>query len=87
MHKDEEEILLKAMLPEGYSYKFLKYELQPNNLQEIKFSLETRVNVSQQTSVKQFLSAQAALSTYRQADQTTTRRAPEPNAVALENVL
>ena len=26
-------------------------------LQEIKFSLETRVNVSQQTSVKQFLSA------------------------------
>ena len=57
MHNVEEEILLKAMLPEGYSYKFLKYELQPNNLQEIKFSLEARVNVSQQTSVKQFLSA------------------------------
>ena len=49
--------MLKAMLPEGYSYKFLKYELQTNNLQEIKFSLEARVNVSQQTSVDQFLSA------------------------------
>ena len=44
--------MLKAMLPEGYSYKFLNYELQPNNLQEIKFSQEARVNVSQQTRVK-----------------------------------
>jgi hypothetical protein len=42
--------LLKAILPKGYSYRFLKFELQPNNLQEIKFNLETRVNVNKQTS-------------------------------------
>ena len=56
MQKEEQETLLQAMLPEHYRYKFLKYNMQQNNLQEIKFCLETRVDVSNQNSVKQFLS-------------------------------
>ena len=55
MEKEEQETLLQAMLPESYKYKFLKYNMQQNNLQEIKFWLETRVNVSNQDSVKKFL--------------------------------
>ena len=56
MDREEEEKLLHAMLPPGYAYKFLKYNLQQNDLQEIKFNLETRVNVKIQSNVKQFLS-------------------------------
>ena len=55
MDREEEENLLHAMLPEGYDYKFVKYDLQQNNLQEIKFCLETRVNVKNHSNVKQFL--------------------------------
>jgi hypothetical protein len=56
MEKEEEEILLLAMLPEGNSYKLVNYKLEQNNLQEMKFCLEARVNVSNQCNVKLFLS-------------------------------
>ena len=55
MQKEEEENLIQAMLPDGYNYKFVKYELEQNDLEEIKFCLEARVNVSNQTHVKQFV--------------------------------
>ena len=44
------------MLPEGHSFKFVKYDLEQNNLQELKFCLETRVNIDSPANVKQFLS-------------------------------
>ena len=52
----EERNLLLAMLPEGYNYLFLNYCLDQNNLEEIKYSLEVRVNVPDPASVKVFLS-------------------------------
>ena len=52
MDSEEQEDLLQEILPEGYVYKF---DLEQNNLQEIKFCLETRVNIDSQTNVKQFL--------------------------------
>ena len=56
MEPEEKENLLLAMLPEGYQYKFVHYELEQNNLEEIRFSLEARVNVTEQKGVKLFLS-------------------------------
>ena len=56
MEKEEQEFLLLAMLPEVYHYKFLNYNLEHNNLQEMQFCLETRVDVGTQDNVKLFLS-------------------------------
>ena len=56
MEPDKKENLLLAMLPEGYNYKFVNYELEHNNLEEIKFSLEARINVTEEKGVKVFLS-------------------------------
>ena len=52
MDSEEQEDLLQYMLPEGYVYKF---DLEQNNLQEIKYCVETRVNIDSQTNVNQFL--------------------------------
>ena len=51
MDIEEQEDLLQEMLSEGYFYKF---DLEQNNLQEIKFCVEKRVNIDSQTNVKQF---------------------------------
>ena len=52
MNSEEQEDLLRAMLPEGHSFKFVKYDLEQNNLQELKFCLETRVNIDSPANVK-----------------------------------
>jgi hypothetical protein len=52
--KEEEELLL-ATLPGEYKYKVIRYELHENNLNDVKFTLETRVNVCDKSDVKVFL--------------------------------
>ena len=52
----EEELLLLAFLPGEFEYKFISYKIHENNFQDVKFTLETRVNVCDRNSVKMFLS-------------------------------
>ena len=46
MNDTEEKELLLGILPAGYSYKFIEYEIHEKSVHEFQFELGTRVNVS-----------------------------------------
>ena len=56
MNNTEEKELLLGILPAGYSYKVIQYEIHGNSVDDFKFELETRVDVSEKENVKSFLS-------------------------------
>ena len=48
--------MLQALLPDKYEYKIVNHKMNHNDIQDINFCLEIRVNVRDQNDVKLFLS-------------------------------